>query len=65
MKTNLDEVNPIVKYLALAMMASTEEEEGMNLEMAMLWGEDLSIDVLKQHEREANKLAWQLMGEKR
>ena len=61
---NLDEVNPIVKYLALAMMATNEEEEGMNLEMAMLWGEDLSIDILKQYEREANKLAWQLMGVK-
>jgi hypothetical protein len=61
---NLDELNPIVKYLALAMMAPTEEEEGMNLEMAMLWGEDLSIETLKQYEREANKIAWQLMGEK-
>ena len=58
---NLDEINPIVKYLALAMMADSDEEEGENLEMAMLWGEDLPMDILKQYEREAKKIAITIM----
>ena len=57
-------MNPIVKYLALAIIAkikNDKQKEGMHLELAMMWGEDLSTDELMSYNHQAQKMVCDLI----
>jgi hypothetical protein len=58
-------MNPIVKYLALAIMAKMKNDtlkENMHLELAMMWAEDLSTDEIMVYNNQAHKMVSDLVN---